>query len=87
MTEAKPELTLNTIDSRGVIPNQKKYVGMKFTHQGNGHVYEVVGWAWNGEDDTWMMIHKREGSDITYLRTPANFAGYMSDGRLRYVLA
>ena len=82
----KPEITLDTADSRGFIPSEDALIGLKFTHQGNGHVYTITGFQWNGEDDTWMLAHTREGSDITYLRTPANFFGFRSNGKVRYAL-
>jgi hypothetical protein len=81
----KPELTLESEDSRGYTP-EAHLIGSKWKHLGNGHTYTIVGYVWNGEDDTWMMVHTRnEITSFQFVRTPINFNGYMSDGRPRYV--
>jgi len=81
MTE-KPEITYDTMDSRGYVPNQA-LINSKWKHSGNGHIYTITGFFWNGEDDTWLLGHMRTGSNIMYMRTPANFFGYRN-GQDRY---
>lgn len=83
--DKKPELTLETRDSRGYVPKGgEPLIGTKWEHTGNHHVYTIVRFAYNGEDDTWMIVHTREGSSFEYLRTPINFFGYRSNGEPRY---
>lgn len=78
MTEKKLDLT--TPDSRGYVPDQK-LLDTAWRHTGNNHVYNILGFVWNGEDDTWML-----GFDMTFTRTPANFFGRRSDGSPRFTL-
>lgn len=80
---SKPEITHDTPDSRGYIP-ETALLGSQWFHYGNGHTYTLVRFAWNGEDDTWMYVHTRKGSTFEYLRTPANFHGLRESGHKRY---
>lgn len=83
---SKPELTFKVPDSRGYVPDLT-LIGSQWKHTGNEHVYSIVGFAYNGEDDTWMIQHTRLGSDITYMRTPSNFFAHRGDKGYRYVRA
>ena len=94
---SKPELTFYTPDSRGISPRNfpnALVVGQTYQHQGNHKFYRVTGICWNGEDDTWMIQHQEvEGAfkdaafvgQTTFVRTPHNFCGLMSNGGIRFV--
>lgn len=88
MTEKKLDLT--TPDSRGYVPDLK-LIGTRWKHTGNGKVYTIRQFIWNGEDDTWMLSYWRrvEIADPNdprlvcneFTRSPANFFGKrMVDG-------
>lgn len=79
----KPEITQSTKDSRGYTPDIT-LLASEWRHLGNGYVYTIIGYYWNGEDDTWMYAHIRNGSSQIYLRTPANFHGLREGGEARY---
>lgn len=83
MTTQKPEIMLDTKDSRGYCPDTSM-IGSVWYHLGSSHNYTVIGYYWNGEDNTWMYAHTRSGSSVIYLRTPHNFHGLREDGEARY---
>jgi len=81
---SKPDLTLETPDSLGYIP-EVRLIGTNWQHYGNGHAYVIVGFTWNGETDRWMLRHYRFGTPgVEYCRTPENFFGLIDETRTRY---
>jgi hypothetical protein len=86
MSDAGIQLTQP--DIIGYVPDLS-LKGTRWVHQGNGYTYEIDGFAWNGEIDRWMFTHHRVDvlNGITYLRTPENFFGRRSNGKVRYVRA
>ena len=80
------DIDLHKTDSHGFLPAiSEDLIGAKFIHQGNGFTYEITGFVWNGDNDTWMLEHKREGCETKFVRTVANFFGYRMDGKARYI--
>lgn len=62
----------------------QRLVGKTFVHTLNGYNYKVVGMAWDGCRDEWVVVHVRAGSVAMFIRTVANFEGHHKSGRKRF---
>lgn len=62
----------------------KELNGKSFIHTLNGYTYKVVGVAWDGERDTWSIVHVRAGSIDMFVRSYNNFIGSHKSGRRRF---
>lgn len=63
-------------------------VGRLFLHGKRGTLYKVVGWAWDGERDLWMVIYHNVNpnlSSVPYARKVSNFVGHFENGHKRFV--
>lgn len=78
-------LDLLTLDTSNYYPDPA-LIGTRWKHAGNGHIYTITGYVWNGETDRWMIKHWRgETHPIEYCRTPQNFFGQRRNGEVRYI--
>lgn len=80
--DSKTLLTYQTYDDNGMLPDLA-YIGTRLEHTGNGKVYTITGFAWNGETDEWNFLHV--GPDgISIVRPLSHILGTKSDGGQRY---
>lgn len=64
-------MNYNHPDSTGAKPDHSM-VGIQYVHP-NGFIYNVVGFAWDGERDLWMVNHQRGDSTVIFTRSISNF--------------
>ncbi len=72
-------------DSNGDTPDLTT-LHARYVHARNRQTYIIIGWAWLGDTDVWCVLHKRQGSEITYSRPLRNFHGEIEPGIPRYML-
>ena len=80
------DFTLKTKDCNGKAPDEA-LVGRAFKHAGNGKVYLVSGFSWNGETDEWCVSHFERGKGpqaVVCVRGFRNFFGEIKPGVRRF---
>lgn len=84
---SKPELTYNTPDTHGRIPNNMTIGGL-LMHTGNGKLYQITGFAWMGATDEWGYLHHEVRPDgkptVTLVRPLSHVNGRRENGEPRY---
>ena len=82
-------LSYSTADAHNAIPD-KALIRSYWKHYKNGMVYTIIGFSWFGDTDEWLILHKREGCEATFVRTFGNFFSEVVDSegfvRPRYVM-
>lgn len=60
-----------TKDSNGYTPD-RNLIGKKYQHIKNKKIYKISGFVWNGETDTWNILHQGEMGAL-FVRSVNNF--------------
>lgn len=58
-------------------------IGSRWKHH-NGLEYTIVGIAFFGDTDEWLILHMRDGSFTLYARSVGNFHGSTAEGTKRF---
>lgn len=79
------ELTHRTKDANGQIPDLS-LKGLRLQHSGNGKVYRIVNFAWDGETDLWSFIARDESKpdSVFIVRPLSHITGRRDNGKKRY---
>lgn len=76
----------NRMDTRLIKATQhRQMISKTFMHSENRRLYIVTDLVWNSNDDTWMVSYKREGEEVTFVRSVDNFKGENRAGVLRFI--
>lgn len=81
-----PTLNFFVRDSLGKLPDMN-LVGQQFRHRGNGQIYTLTGYAWDGESDRWFFVMTKaiEGSyGVPVVRPLEHLEGNRENGSQRY---
>lgn len=75
-------LTYSTPDINGEVP-MLELLGARKRHTGNGKIYTIMGFSWNGATDEWNNIHV--GPDGIPINRPLDhWTGNRDNGQPRY---
>lgn len=75
-------LTYSTPDINGEVP-MLELLGARKRHTGNGKIYTITGFSWNGATDEWNNIHV--GPDGIPINRPlGHWTGNRDNGQPRY---
>lgn len=76
------QLTYRTPDRNGKIPDLS-ILGDRKRHSGNGKIYTIVAFSWNGDTDEWNNVHV--GPDGILINRPLDhWTGRRANGEMRY---
>lgn len=80
--EKAEQLTYRTPDRNGKIPDLS-ILGDRKRHSGNGKIYTIVAFSWNGDTDEWNNVHV--GPDGILINRPLDhWTGRRANGEMRY---
>lgn len=78
-------LTFNTMDKDGYSP-EEGLINEQFRHTGNGKVYTIKNFAFNGATDEWNFVMYAEDSDVPIVRPMEHLTGKRENGEPRYIV-